>query len=77
MPHVRVWDDEHTYVVEGSGVFPFDKLRRDRSWASIIEDALKLTRGEHRQISLIASRARDLAVSADPALLAGKCRLRR
>jgi hypothetical protein len=77
MPHVRLRDDEHAYVVEGSGAFPFDKLRRDRSWASITEDALKLTRGEHRQITLIASRARDVAVSAEPALLAGRCRLRR
>lgn len=65
MPHVPVWGDEHVYIVEGTGYFPFDMLRRDRSFPADELSAIRLGQyqmKEPRRVTLIAARARDIVV---------------
>ena len=61
--HVPVWDDEHRYIVEGSGEFPFDMLRRDRAFPADIASAKAMgERNGLRRVELITARARDVNV---------------
>lgn len=65
MGMANIWDEEHTYIVEGAGEFPFDMLRRDRSFPADSESAANMngnTSCSNRQVKLIATRARDIAV---------------
>lgn len=60
--HVKIWDDEITFTVEGRGVFPFDMLRKDMAWPTTIEDATKLGETGRRCVTLTAHAARYVTV---------------
>lgn len=43
-----------TFIVEGSGVFPLDMLRRDRCWPATSDDAVKIASRNQRSITLLS-----------------------
>jgi len=44
-----------TYVVEGSGSFPYDMLRYDRSYPATENDSALLERGGYRSVTLVSN----------------------